>query len=151
MCCRAGANAPVRSGWAPAVYQGSPGGTREVRMGSGQGVKKDVGRDGPGQPLVLPLRLRIGRALLCLRAPAGKGNPGACLPAGAGRGANRRALRRQLPPARNSQTRSEEGSLRAIPDTAHCWHVAPGARCFCRLHVRGAMRLGSLVGQKRPG
>ena len=30
-------------------------------MGSGQGVKKDVGRDGPGQPLVLPVRL--GRAL----------------------------------------------------------------------------------------
>ena len=46
MCCRAGANAPVLSGWAPAVYQGSPGGTREVRMGSGQGIKKNVGRDG---------------------------------------------------------------------------------------------------------
>jgi len=67
MCCRA-----VLSGWAPAVGQGSPGGTREVRMGSGQGVKKDVGRDGPGQPLV---RLRMGPVLLCKWLLLGRGLP----------------------------------------------------------------------------
>jgi len=84
MCCRAGAKAPVRSGWAPAVGQGSPGGTCEVRMRSGQGIKKEVGRDGPGQPLVRLVRLRTGLALLCQGAPTGKGAAWACLPAGAG-------------------------------------------------------------------
>jgi len=132
MFCGAGAKAPVRSGWAPAVGQDSPGGIHEVRMGLGQGVKKDVDRDGPGQPLVQP---RMGLALLCQGAPAGKGAARACLRAGAGRGANQRVFRRQSPPARNSQTRSEEGLLGAIPDTAHCQHMPPGARCFCRPHV----------------
>ena len=102
MCCGAGAKAPVHSGWAPAVGQDSPGGIHEVRMGLGQGVKKDVDRDGPGQPLVQP---RMGLALLCQGAPAGKGAARACLRAGAGRGANQRVFRRQSPPARNSQTR----------------------------------------------
>jgi len=74
MCFRAGAKAPVCSGWAPAVGQGSPGGTREVRMGLGQGVKKDVGRGGPGQPLVQPVRLRL--ALLCKGLLLGRGLPG---------------------------------------------------------------------------
>ena len=132
MCFRAGAKDPVGSGWAPAVGQDSPGGIHVVRMGLGQGVKKDVDRDGLWQPLV---QLRMGLALLCQGAPAGKGAAWACLPTGASRGANRRAFRRQLPPARNSQTRSEEGLLGAIPDTAHCRHMAPGAHCFCRLHV----------------
>ena len=70
-CFGAGAKAPVRSGWAPAVGQGSLGGTREVRMGLGQGVKKDVGRDGPGQPLVQPVRLRP--SLLCKGLLLGRG------------------------------------------------------------------------------
>jgi len=68
MCCGA-----VHSGWAPDVGQGSLGGTCEVRMGSGQGVKKDVGRDGLGQPLV---RLRMGLALLCKWLLLGRGLPG---------------------------------------------------------------------------
>ena len=72
MCFRAGAKAPVCSGWAPAVGQGSPGGTREVRMGLGQGVTKDVDRDGPGQPLV---RLRMGPVLLCKWLLLGRGLP----------------------------------------------------------------------------
>ena len=76
MCCRAGAKAPVRSGWAPAVGQGSPGGTCEVRMRSGQGIKKEVGRDGPGQPLVWPVRLRMGPALLFKWLLRGRGLPG---------------------------------------------------------------------------
>jgi len=72
-CFGAGAKAPVCSGWAPAVGQGSPGGTREVRMRLGQGVKKDGGRDGPGQPLVQPVRLRL--ALLCKGLLLGRGLP----------------------------------------------------------------------------
>jgi len=97
MCFRAGAKDPVGSGWAPAVGQDSPGGTCEVRMGLGQSVKKDVGRDGLGQPLVQPVRLRMGLALLFQGAPAGKGAALACLPPGAGRGAKQRAFHRQLP------------------------------------------------------
>jgi len=68
MCCGAVAKAPVPLGWAPAAGQGSPGGTREVKMGLGQGVKKDVGRDGP-------VRLRMGPALLCKGLLLGRGLP----------------------------------------------------------------------------
>lgn len=53
------------SQWAPAVSWGSPGVTHEVRMGLGQGFKKAAGGDGSGQPPVVPVRLRMGLALLC--------------------------------------------------------------------------------------
>jgi len=48
MCYGAGAKAPVGSSRAPAVGWGSPGGTRDVRMGLGRGVQKAAGGVGLG-------------------------------------------------------------------------------------------------------
>jgi len=107
-------------------------------MGSGQGVKKDVGRDGPGQPLVLPVRL--GRGLpghACLQELAKEQIEG-------GSAGSRLQQETARPGARNDRSQPS-------PMMAHCRHMALGACCFCQLHVRAAMRLGSLVGQKRRG
>jgi len=109
------------SGWAPAVGRGCPGGTCEVRMGLGQGVKKAAGEDGAG-PAV----------------PRGSGWGGGC----PGTTACRSWLRSEVKGVRQV---AASGKKQPVPMarkdhsqpslTVHHQYTAPGAPCFHQLHV----------------